>query len=337
MKISYPNDGFDPKTVISTGVERPCVPVRLLQFPLCVILIVALTGTLTAQGPAWQPPPATTTLPLWSPGTLASPSNLGPETNLTTPKDYLVAGKTIIRLANVSNPTLTLYPPKGKSSGAAIVVFPGGGYHILVPDLEGSEVCDWLSPIGIACILVKYRVPDTGPYPKSTLALQDAQRALGLVRSHAPEWHIDPNRIGVLGFSAGGHLAAALSTHFEQRVYKRIDAVDELSCRPDFTVLIYPAYLVFDNQLNTLAPDMQPNERTPQSFLLQTEDDGIHVENAVEYFLALKNVKVPAELHVYAQGGHGYGLRATDLPVTHWPTLVERWLHTIKVLPESAP
>ena len=154
-----------------------------------------------------------------------------------------IAGRPVVRLGNVSTPTLTLYPPKGKNSGAAVVVFPGGGYHILAIDLEGTEVCDWLNSIGVICVLLKYRVPDTGPYPKSAAALQDAQRAMGLVRLHAKEWGIDPNRIGVLGFSAGAHLAAALSTHFAQRLYAPVDAADKLSCRPDFAVIVYPGYL----------------------------------------------------------------------------------------------
>ncbi len=138
-----------------------------------------------------------------------------PEVDATKPTDKLIAGKPVIRLANVSNPTITLYAPAGKNTGAAVVVFPGGAYRILAIDLEGTEVCDWLNSIGVNCVLLKYRVPDSGPYPKSSAALEDAQRAVGIVRTHAAEWHIDPNRIGVLGFSAGAHLAAALSTRFE--------------------------------------------------------------------------------------------------------------------------
>ncbi len=251
---------------------------------------------------------------------------------MTTAKDNLIAGKPLIRLGNVSNPTLTLYQPKGKSTGAAVVVFPGGGYKILAIDLEGTEVCDWLSSSGIVCALVKYRVPDTGPYPKSSAALQDAQRAVGMVRSHAAEWHIDPKRIGVLGFSAGAHLAAAVSTHFEQRLYGRVDAADSASCRPDFAVIVYPGYLALADQNFASNPDVKPTADTPPSFIVQAEDDPVHVENAVNYFMALKNAKVPAELHIYAKGGHGYGLRRTELPVTRWPSAVETWLHTIGVL-----
>jgi acetyl esterase/lipase len=231
----------------------------------------------------------------------------------------------VIRLGNVSNPTLTLYPPAATNTGAAVLVFPGGGYHILAMDLEGTEVCDWLASSGITCVLVKYRVPDSGPYPKSPAALQDAQRALGIVRSHAADWHIDPRRIGVLGFSAGAHLAAALSNHFEQRLYTPIDAADDVSCRPDFAVIVYPGYL-------DAKPGIPISPQAPPTFILQAEDDPVHVENATDYFLALKGAKVPAELHIYAQGGHGYGLRRTALPITTWPQSVEIWLHTIQML-----
>ena len=141
-----------------------------------------------------------------------------------------------------------------------MVVFPGGGYNILAIDLEGTEVCDWLNPIGVSCVVVKYRVPQPGPYPKSSAPLEDAQRAFGIVRSHAAEWHIDPNRIGVLGFSAGAHLAAALSTHFDQRLYAPIDAADKLSCRPDFAVIVYPAYLALADQNFAPNPDINPTE-----------------------------------------------------------------------------
>jgi acetyl esterase/lipase len=223
----------------------------------------------------------------------------------------------------------------GKNTGAAVVVFPGGSYHILALDLEGTEVCDWLNSTGVTCILLKYRVPDSGPYPKSSAALQDAQRAVGIVRSHTAEWHIDPHRIGVLGFSAGAHLAAALSTHFDQRLYDQIDSADRLSCRPDFGVIIYPGYLAIAEQNFAPNPDIYVTDKTPPSFILQAEDDPVHIENSTVYFMALKNAKVPAEMHIYADGGHGYGLRRTDLPITAWPKLVETWLHTIKVLPNS--
>jgi acetyl esterase/lipase len=306
---------------------------------ISLLILAALAGgcaSLLAQKPAWQPAPGHLILPLWPKGAPGASPNPPAEMDMTTAKDNLIAGRPLVRLGNVSSPTLTLYTPKGKKSGAAVVVFPGGGYRILAIDLEGTEVCDWLNSAGITCVLVKYRVPDSGPYPKSSAALQDAQRAVGMVRSHASEWHIDPKRIGVLGFSAGAHLAAALSTHFEQRLYDPVDAADGLSCRPDFAVIVYPGYLALAEQNFAPNPDIHVSDRTPPSFIVQAEDDPVHVENATVYFLALKNAKVPAEVHIYAEGGHGYGLRRTELPVTTWPLSVETWLHTIHVLASSA-
>jgi acetyl esterase/lipase len=295
--------------------------------------LIVLFGTdLIAQQYSWPPASERLTLPLWSGATQDAPRNGPAETATASGGRDSVAGKPIIRLANVSEPALTLYTPSGRNTGAAVVVFPGGGYNILAIDLEGTEVCAWLNSAGVNCILVKYRVPGAGPYPKSNAALQDAQRALGLIREHATEWHIDPGRIGVLGFSAGAHLAATLSTHFEQRFYDPVDAADRLSCRPDFTVLVYPAYLVLEDKDFEPNPEIRVTEKSPPAFIVQAEDDPVHVENATTYFLELKRAKVPAELHIYANGGHGYGLRSTDLPITEWPRSAEIWLHTIGVL-----
>ena len=306
------------------------------QFALILCAAIAAT-TVNANGqkPAWQPAPGHTTLPLWPNGAPGAAANPAPEVDTTKPTDNLIAGRSLVRLGNVSSPTLTVYAPKGSPVRPAVVVFPGGGYQILAIDLEGTEVCDWLNSINVACVLVKYRVPNTGPYPKSVAALQDAQRALGMVREHAAEWHIDPNRVGVLGFSAGAHLSAALSTHFDKRLYDAIDAADQLSCRPDFAFILYPGYLA--NADNNMAPnaDINPTAQTPPSFIVQAENDPVNVENATVYFLQLKKAKVPAELHIYAEGGHGYGLRRTGLPVTAWPDTAKTWLETIKVLPHK--
>ncbi len=302
---------------------------------LLLAAVASISTGLYAQKPAWQPAPGHTTLPVWPHAAPGAPPNLGPEIDTTTAKDNLIAGKPLIRLGNVSAPTLTLYTPTSNNTGAAVVVFPGGGYRVLAIDLEGTEVCEWLNSAGITCVLLKYRVPDSGPYPKSDAALQDAQRALGIVRSHAAEWHIDPHRIGVLGFSAGAHLAAALSTHFDQRLYDPIDAADQMSCRPDFAVIVYPGYLALAEQNFAPNADIHVSDKTPRSFIVQAEDDPVHVENATVYFQVLKNAEVPAELHIYAEGGHGYGLRRTALPVTGWPKMVETWLGTIQVLAPS--
>jgi acetyl esterase/lipase len=287
-------------------------------------------------GSAWPPSPDHVTLPLW-PGTPpGAKTNLPSEVNVNGDGTKQMAGRPYIRLTNVSTPTLTVYKPTAKNSGAAIVVFPGGGYQILSVDLEGTEVCDWLNQIGITCVLVKYRVPDSGPYPKSYAALQDAQRTMGLVREHAAEWGVDPHRIGVMGFSAGAHLSAALSTHYDRRLYDAADEADKLSCKPDFAVVMYPGYLALANDNFSANPDVHPTADTPPTFILQAEDDyTAHVENAVVYFMELKNLNVPAELHIYAQGGHGFGLRPRDLPIMGWPKLVETWLHSIKMLPAN--
>ncbi len=303
----------------------------MLKHLLSLVAVVAVSLSALAQKPVWEPAPGHPSLALWPQGAPGA-TDLGPEKDMTTPKDGLPGGKPIIRLGNVSAPTLTLYSPSGKKTGAAVVVFPGGGYQILAIDLEGTEVCDWLTAQGITCLLLKYRVPNTGPYPKSPAALQDAQRALGMVRAHAAEWGIDPKRIGVLGFSAGAHLAAALGTHFEKRLYDRVDTADELSCRPDFAVIVYPGYLALADAKFAQNADIQVTERNPPSIIIQTEDDPVHVENSTVYFLALKNAKVPAEMHLYAEGGHGYGLRSAQA-IGAWPKLVEAWLRTTQVLP----
>src|ERR1700738_5571611 len=218
-----------------------------LLFALCVVFAV---GSLSAQKPVWQPSPGHTQIPIW-PGAAPDPQPVaGPEYAETSGKDFLPGGRPAVGVSNVTRPTMTVYSPKGKNTGAAVVVFPGGGYQVLYMDLEGTEVCDWLTSKGITCVLLKYRVPGehlsprSGAYPKSPMALEDAQRTVGLVRFHAAEWGIDPHKIGVLGFSAGGHLVAAVSTNFKRRLYKAVDAADRESCRPDFGVALYPGHML---------------------------------------------------------------------------------------------
>jgi acetyl esterase/lipase len=244
-------------------------------------------------------------------------------------------------VSNVARPTITVYSPVGKNTGAAVVVFPGGGYEILAIDLEGTEVCDWPTSRGITCVLLKYRVPaprsspNWGAFPESPMALEDAQRTVGLVRFHAEEWHIDAHKIGVLGFSAGGHLVAAVSTHFERRLYPPQDAADKESCRPDFAVALYPGHLWIDEEKFVLNPDVPVTGQTSPMFLLQDEDDHVdNVNDSLVYYIALKNAGVPVEMHLYAQGGHAFGLRRTKFPVTRWPQLVETWLGTIGMISE---
>lgn len=271
-------------------------------------------------------------IPLW-PGTPPGAANVPAdqqERDITEPKDALIAGKRVARIGSVSKPALTFYPaPADHNTGATVVVFPGGGYEILAYDLEGTEVCAWLNGIGVNCALVKYRVPHGGPLPTYTQDLADAQRAVRLVRQHASAWQLDPKRVGVLGFSAAGHLVAALGAHSTDATYPAVDAADQQSARPDFALLIYPGYLI--EEQNSHTAEVKPVALTPPSFLLQAEDDPVKVENALLYYEALKQAKVPAEMHIYASGGHGYGLRPTKLPVTHWPDLATTWLRTIGV------
>lgn len=317
-------------------------------------------NSLGAHTQTWQPSPGHTQIRIW-PSTIPDVQPVkGPEVAKMTGKESLVAGKPWVAIGNVSQPTMTVYSPKGRNTGAAVVVFPGGGYQVLAIDLEGTEVCDWLTPKGITCVLLKYRVtdigdyPKSGPYPESPMALEDAQRTLGLVRFHAAEWHIDSHKIGVLGFSAGGHLVAAMSTHFQQRLYPAVDAADKVSCRPDFAVSIYPGHLSlpaakWDARQGTkkfalhyppntdkhlgLNPDLHITPQTPPTFLLQNEDDHVdNVDDSLAYYIALKNASVPVEMHLYPQGGHAFGLRRTRLPVTVWPQLVETWLQSLGML-----
>ena len=271
---------------------------------------------------------------LWPKGAPGEKGDIGEEKDTTGPSSQLIAGKRVIRLGNVSNPTLTVYSPdKAKNTGAAVLVFPGGGYSILALDLEGTEVCEWLNSIGVTGILVKYRVPARKGLPVYAAPLQDAQRAMGYVRQHALEWNIDPQKIGVLGFSAGGHLAAALSTNFEKRTYDAVDAADQVSCRPDFAVVIYPGLLVPRNNPDKLNPEFTVTAATPPTFLAQAEDDPVRVENSLFYYQALLKAKAPVEMHLYPVGGHGYGLRRTDKLVTTWPSRAEEWMRSLKIVP----
>ena len=261
---------------------------------------------------------------------------LPPERNVSKPNSRKVAGRPVIRIGNVSTPTFTVFaPPKEKQTGTAILVCPGGGYYILAWDLEGTEVCRRLNEMGITAILLKYRVPRRKGRQPFEAPLEDAQRAMGLIRQHAREWGIRPDRIGVLGFSAGGNLAALLSNRWAERAYPEVDEADHFSCRPDFTVLVYPAYLVASKGSLELSPELVVTPQTPPAFLVMAEDDPIGVENVLAYGAALHRVGVSFELHVYPHGGHGFGLRPTDQPITHWPDLLEQWLRMEGWLPKE--
>jgi acetyl esterase/lipase len=293
------------------------------------------------RGP-WQPGGGRQQIPLW-PETLAiaKPELNGPE--MAEVGSGRIAGRTVASIANVARPTMTVYPAKGRNTGATILVFPGGGYRILAIDLEGSEVCDWATARGITCVVLKYRVPQTWWHdgvqtaPQPQMALQDAQRAMGLLRQRAATLGIDPHKIGVLGFSAGGHLVTATS-NAATRSYDRVDGADDLSARPDFAVALYPGHLwAGEAEGAAKSLDLYPfdpiSRDCPPTFMVQAEDDPVDdVRHSIAYFLALRAAKVPVEMHIYAHGGHAFGLRPTAQPITRWPALMETWLHTIGVM-----
>jgi CubicO group peptidase (beta-lactamase class C family)/acetyl esterase/lipase len=269
------------------------------------------------------------TLNVWPGAVPGEKGDIGPENY----QDQQGA-KPIKRLANVSQPTITVFPaPADKNTGAAVLICPGGGYNILAMDLEGDEVATWLNSIGVTGVVLKYRVPRRKNQPAHLAPLQDAQRAMSVVRSHAAEWKIDPKRIGILGFSAGGHLSAAASTNYDQRQYDVIDDTDKLSCRPDFAVLVYPAYLM--DKENKLAPEIRVTSDSPPTFFVHAGDDRILPENSVTMYLALRQEKVPAEMHLFVDGGHGFGLRPTASPSSTWPASCEEWMKVRGLLTKS--
>jgi len=308
---------------------------KVLIFALCAVIAL---GCECASADVWQPSPGHVQIPIWPKTPPDAQPMPGPEA--LYPVEKPVAGKPWLWVTNVTRPTMTVYAPKGKNTGAAVVVLPGGGFAGLAIDLEGTEICDWLTSKGITCVLLKYRVPSepydwhcdcrTDDLVTSTRSLEDLQRTIGLVRHHAEEWHIDPHKIGVMGFSAGGYLAAEISTKFQRRLYAPIDDADKESARPDFAALIYPGHLATDN--DTLNPNVPVSSQTPPSFVVQAEDAHIDpLHESMVYYAALAKAGVPAEMHLYAQGGHAFGLRKTQFPITGWPRLVEAWLHTIGI------
>jgi acetyl esterase/lipase len=305
-----------------------------------IVLTVALLLGLPAPGPAvagGEDKPLV--IAIWPGKAPEDAGKIGPEKFFELKvggKPYHVAGKPTRWLTNVTKPTLTVYrPAKDKDTGAAVLICPGGGYHNLGWDVEGEEVAAWLNSLGVTGIILKYRCPrrpgDVEGEPPAG-PLKDAQRAVSLVRSKAKEWGIDPKRIGMMGFSAGGHLTAATATHFDRRTYEPIDEIDKVSCRPDFGVLAYSGYLKHKDR-DELAPGLRVPAGTPPLFLVHASDDAVsEVGHSVILYLALKRAGVPAELHVYATGGHGFGVRPSDQPCATWTRSCADWMRNRGVL-----
>jgi acetyl esterase/lipase len=261
---------------------------------------------------------------LWpgkAPGEL---KELPPEQNIFKEGDKLIGGRPIIKLANVSTPTLTIFKPE-KPNGCAVIVCPGGGHSILAFDHEGTETAEWLQTLGVTAFVLKYRVPARNPDKRWEAAVQDAQRAVSLIRSQVSDWKLDPQRIGILGFSAGGETAGRTALLHAQRQYPAVDAVDEISCRPDFAALIYPGGLV-ERGKTELRSDVVVDKTTPPMFFVHAFDDGVTPLSSLLLATELKNAGISAELHLYSAGGHGYGMRNTGHPVNNWPVRCGEWL-----------
>ncbi len=270
--------------------------------PLCLFVYLLAGSASYAQQ---------TVLPLWPHGTPEPTQTSAAEANVATEADVQRAGHPVLRISNVTKPTMTVLQPTTAGNGAAALVFPGGAYMRLAMDIEGNDTCKWLNSIGMTCLLVKYRVPEKVSYPSDPADLEDAQQAMRLARAHAAEWHIDPNRIGVVGFSAGGNLAVLLSTHPDDRSVESspaaADADAKIDARPNFGILGYPAYLAVRPDMRELEPVYAPNRFTPPTFVVFAEDDQTYGKNSLVYYRALMDAGVPAELHAFATGGHGFG------------------------------
>ena len=293
--------------------------------------VVPLVVLLSLVTPSWISAADRVELKLWPDGAPGETGDIGPERELP-PRGT----KKVIRLTDVSEPTITLFqPPKAQANGCCVVVCPGGGYGILAWDLEGTEVAAWLNSIGVTAVLLKYRVPRRSNEEPHAAPLQDAQRALRLVRKNAQDWSVDPKRIGVLGFSAGGHLTVMTGTNWERSTYEKVDEADELSCRPDFLIPIYAAYLGDKQDDTKLSSALRITKETPPTFMAVTLDDKMRGLHAGLLLAEFKKAGVSAEAHIFVKGGHGYGLRPSDNAVSTWPSLCAHWLRTQNLL-ESA-
>jgi acetyl esterase/lipase len=288
-------------------------------------------------GVAWEPGPGGEQIALWPEGlAIQPPDEVQPE--MTGSGSPLVAGRTWNWATFVTRPTMTIYRPAEQRSRGAVLVLPGGGYVAVAMDLEGTEICEWVTSQGLTCIVLKYRTPVAwrrGQPPETLLPLQDAQRAMGLLRQHAEEYGIDPDQVGVIGFSAGAHLAAAIS-NADARTYDRVDAADDLSLRPNFAVLLYTGRLWNTRAPRTsltLAPWVEISRNAPPTLLIHAMNDPVDdVRHAMAYALALHEAGVPVDMRVFAGGCHAFGLRPTEDPITtQWPGMVMQWLRDVRM------
>ena len=303
----------------------------LFAVALCVASVAA---------PPEAPLPEPTVVRVW-PGVAAGdlPEAIGPERW----RDPRPGDKWQKWVTNVTVPTLTVYPaPAATATGAAAIICPGGGYHDLMWDLEGEEVAAWLNSIGVTGIILKYRCPRRPGDPLGVPApgpLKDSQRAVSLVRSRAAEWKLDPNRIGMIGFSAGAHLVGSTATNFGHRSYDRVDAVDEVSCRPDFGIMAYSGYF-WQLDKKQLTPTVRVLKDAPPLFFVHASDDpvrGAEVQNSLQFYLALREVGALPELHLFDRGGHGFGVRQDGNPCQSWIKSCASWLERHGMLKRPAP
>lgn len=291
----------------------------------------------------WQPTAGGTQVPLWPANVALAKPDTGNEAEATGNGSPLVGGRMWRWASYVTRPTMTIYTPKGRNTGATMLVLPGGGFYAVATDLEGTEVCDWVVQQGMTCVMLKYRTPQLWPKesgkqqrPKVLLGLEDAQRAMGLLRQRASTYAINPHKIGVIGFSAGAYLAANMS-NTDERSYPLADAADHLSPRPDFAILAYTARML-DNRKGKNSLELKPwvkiSAKAPPTLIIHAMNDPVDdIREPMAYALALNDAGVPVDLRLYAKGGHAFGLRPTADPITReWPGEVKQWLHDIGAL-----
>jgi acetyl esterase/lipase len=307
------------------------IPIKFYVSIIFVFLVLMNSSAFSQQNKT-QPSVKNINKPIkiWPTDVPGENTSFGEEKDTSKPGEGLVSGKPVIRTGNVSVPTITIYKPESKRDiGATMIVCPGGGYSILAYDLEGTEICEWLNSIGFTAVLLKYRVPRREGLPPYHAPLQDLQRTIGLIRENAKLWNINSDKIGVMGFSAGAHLSAVASTNYTERTYPLVDQADQQSAKPDFTMLVYPAYLTLPDKLDQVAPELKVSSNTSPTLIIQTQDDPIPIEGSLFYYLALKKAGVPVEMHLYPKGGHGYGLRIQDGNIATWTKRAEEWLTDI--------